>query len=321
MNIDNVYFKPQLSKKNITFNKSLPLTQKLINDLNMCLKKCFHDMIFSKIPYFLNKSVIGNNTKNNVPDSKLAALKLKAGNCLSYSYYLQNLLNKKGYKSYIIPAKPPTQYMKKGYSHISHVAVALPFNNGYIILDPSIYVKVPVILQPNQTKLIDMTSPYNTRNQVWRFTLQNINLNNINYPNKIQIPKNTPIVHGYVYSNDNLNQPIDDFKYYIREIQNPDLSITKHTNHFDDRIFIASSTDDGDPLAYTSINLQNLNLNGYNRNNYFSIINIKNIRTRNELLKWEGFSDKQAKDLGYKNPLKMKTEFLQILKKMGFTFK
>ena len=45
------------------------------------------------------------------------------------------------------------------------------------------------------------------------------------------------------------------------------------------------------------------------------------VKTRNDLLKWDGFSDKQAKDLGYKNPLKMKTEFLQILKKMGFTFK
>ena len=43
--------------------------------------------------------------------------------------------------------------------------------------------------------------------------------------------------------------------------------------------------------------------------------------TRNELLKWEGFSDKQAKDLGYKNPLKMKTEFLQILKNLGIILK
>ena len=147
MNFDDIYFKPIFSKNEIKFNKSLSLSPHLINDIDECLKKCFKDMVFSKIPYFLNKSVIGNNnTKNNVPDSKLAALKLKAGNCLSYSYYLQDLLKKKGYKSYIIPSKPPTQYMKDGYSHISHVAVALPFNNGYIILDPAIYVKIPVIL-------------------------------------------------------------------------------------------------------------------------------------------------------------------------------
>jgi hypothetical protein len=278
-------------------------------------------MVFSKIPYFLNKSVIGNNTINNVPDSKLAALKLKAGNCLSYSYYLQNLLKKKGYKSYIISSKPPTQYMKKGYSHISHAAVALPFNNGYIILDPSIYIKVPIILYPNQSKFVDMASPYIARYQVWKFTLQNINLNNISYPNKVFIPKKTPIVHGHIFEKNDLTRPTDYFKYYLREIINPDLSITKHTNHFDDRIFIASSTNAGDPLAYTSLNLKNLNLNGYNRNNHFSIINIRDIKTRNDLLKWDGLSDKQAKDLGYKNPLKMKTEFLQILKKMGFTFK
>ena len=82
MSFDNIYFKPSFSKNEIKFNKSLSLSVKLMNDIDESLKKCFKDMVFSKIPYFLDKSVIGNNTKNNVPNSKLAALKLKAGNCL-----------------------------------------------------------------------------------------------------------------------------------------------------------------------------------------------------------------------------------------------
>ena len=58
MNFYDIYFKPIFSKNEIKFNKSLSLSPHLINDIDECLKKCFKDMVFSKIPYFLNKSVI-----------------------------------------------------------------------------------------------------------------------------------------------------------------------------------------------------------------------------------------------------------------------
>ena len=277
-------------------------------------------MTFSKIPYYLNKNVMGNtnNPRMNPPNSKYSALKLKTGNCLSYSYYLQNLLKKKGYNSYIIPSKPPNQYSREGYSHLSHIAVVLPYNKGYIIMDPSIYVKEPIILEPYIKKEINMKSPYGIKNQIWTFNLQQLNENELNYSNKVSIPKKTPIVHGLIYTNDNKNQPYDYFKYYIREILNPDLSITNHTNKSDKRIFVASSTKDGNPLAYTCLNMDDLSFSGYYKMYRLPKLYLNNVKSRNELLSWYGLSDTQAKNLRYKNPLQMKTEFLEILKKMEF---
>ena len=316
--LSKFYFKPKFSKKRLEFDPSLPITIDLINDVKECLSSCFHNMVFSKLPYYTDGKFSGNisNPRKSPPDSRNSALSEGKGNCLSYSYYLKDCLEKMGYRPYIISSKPPSQYSMPGYTRCSHVAVVLPYSTGFILMDPALYVQIPVVLEYGKQRSVSMVSPYKENIQTWTFDLVN-NQENLHYDNKVVIPSQTPIVKCTSYINHDPTQKIDEFEYHIREIINPDLSITVHTNYCDERIFVASSDKEGNPIAYTCLDLDDMVMRGYNRDYHFNNLDLSsgNIDA-NKLYSWEGFSQKQCDDLQY-HPDNIIGDFSEILKKLG----
>ena len=125
-------------------------------------------------------------------------------------------------------------------------------SDGILLMDPALYVKTPVMLRFNNNFCMDVTGVYRTRNQNWCFELKKGKEYDEYDPksnNQVYIPAHTPTVYCKAIDKDS-NMEIDSFTYYLREILNPDLSITVHTNYSDGRIFVASSDNDGEPLAY-----------------------------------------------------------------------
>ena len=87
------YYKPLKTHGFLSSIKSQDVTDKLLEDvLYQCNKNC----AFSTYPYFMRKY-----------NSQKAIKKMSSGNCISLSYYIQQLLKKQKIKSYLIPATIP----------------------------------------------------------------------------------------------------------------------------------------------------------------------------------------------------------------------
>ena len=84
----------------------------------------------------------------------------------------------------------------------------------------------------------------------------------------------------------------------------------------DKRIFVASSTPNGDPLSFISLDRDTLILRGFYKMNQLDSIDLTNITDKKDFFRWSGFSNDVAKSLGYKNSLALKFDFLYILKKL-----
>tara|TARA_Y100000817_G_scaffold314803_1_gene315227 strand:- start:2162 stop:3052 length:891 start_codon:yes stop_codon:yes gene_type:complete len=199
--------------------KTCPFLNKIIDqqfeseEVQNALHECSKNCPFSTFPY----SIKGNIT------SKESLKKYGCGNCITLSMYIRDLLKKRlGLKSYLIPATIPKAYQKPGYLEISHVALAIPKSKHEIfIADPAFYFTHPISFDDNN---YPKTS---TNVNIWNDTIDNFDytkgvLQNKFTPNKWQrIPKKTNFLECSYH-----HDPLDKWRYFLREIKNPDQAIT-----------------------------------------------------------------------------------------------
>ena len=194
--------KPQVKK---THN----LKQKITNTL----EDCFDSRAFSTFPY-INKGLT----------SKQAMNKTNSGNCISLSTFIKDQLKKQyGISSHLVPATVPSYIHRDGFLDICHVALLIPINNSsYYLVDPAFYLMEPMLIH--------------TKNPINPVRAVNIHDNNLDTiyptlhtsPDRLQLnqyqtmPKHTKYCE--CYSNEKSD---DTWKYYLREIMNPDQAISK----------------------------------------------------------------------------------------------
>jgi hypothetical protein len=196
-----------LVTKSINF-KDQPVTQ---NQIIKALKVCYENTCFSTMPYIYDNY-----------NSEEAIDYTNSGNCISLSLFLKKYL-KQNYNinSTLIPASIPNMYKKEGYLPISHVALAIPKNKDEaFIADPAFYFREPIL--------------YDKKGNAGSVNSSNIyedSMEELDFASKIstvdeqlhdlqKIPKKTP----YCECNKKTN-PDDSWKYYLREVVDPDKSI------------------------------------------------------------------------------------------------
>ena len=265
---------------------------------------CIRDRLYTDIRGNLS------NPEKNPPNSRLSARKYNSGNCLSFCYYVIDRLEEMGHESYMISGSCPRKYAIDGYLHVSHVAVIVPFNEGYILLDPTLYVTKPVILKYNYKEKQNILHAYSDDPpDLWEFELLEGESKDLYYSFRnsphISIPAHTPKINVNIYDNNNNFE--SSFSYYIREILNPDLSITVHTNYSENRVVCVSTDEKANIKGYTNMKLKDRYFTGSIKKDFFTPLyfddaiteeNGKYIIDIKELSKWIGCSNAQCKRLG-----------------------
>jgi len=196
-------------------NKKLTNTFKEINEIiRLIIFECYKKCAFSTLPYFTDKY-----------NSMRAINELNSGNCVSLSYFIKNKLKKYSINSYIIPATIPKIYQRTGYLHISHVAVAIPFDNKILLIDPAFYFFNPAIFYNNRDISDQVINNINIYTNDTTKIIANYSITDSKILfNKFQsIPKNTPTINCK-FINDTYDNDI--WNYYLREITNPDEAIS-----------------------------------------------------------------------------------------------
>ena len=231
----------------ILINSQIKINKSDFSKIKNLYKKSLTEVSFSRFNYFLNSRV-----SKNIPDSKHSILRMKEGNCVAFSYYIQHKLKKLGYKSYIIPSSVPNYIHKQGYLHICHAAVVLPHSKGFILFDLSFYFSEPINIFLNKTKNIKLKNVYSQEYTDLNLYLQKGDTYDISYNDgNCIIPSDT----DYIYV-DNI---FHNNKYYLREIFNPDECITIHTNKEDKRIFYCKITKNIEIELYYAFDLNDPN--------------------------------------------------------------
>ena len=220
MDIPYVY-----SDRNLDYRKySLHLTSSLKTLLNKLARKGATNMVFTRFPYY--------NTKLSC---KKLALEYNEGNCVAFAFYMKNLLKQHNIKSYIIGGKSPEKFSRPGYREINHAAVIVPYESGYVIFDTAFYIHKAIILDKsnNFQYCNDFTNVYSMVTDEWCFKLKD---------DKINITINKLDSCGY---------------YQLKEIMNPQKSITLHTNEADKIVFRCELNNDFTSKLYYKVNLYN----------------------------------------------------------------
>jgi hypothetical protein len=197
----------------LIFGKSLKMTNNSFTTMNKTIKTkldklaklgCIN-MVFTRFPYY-------NTPRKN---SKTLSKTVKEGNCVAFAYYMKECLRINNIKSYIVGAKPPPNFAREGYNEISHSAVVAPYSDGYILFDTSFYFDKAIILNKlnNFSYTNTFKNVYSEMNDEWNFKIIN---------DRINVKINNVEVNAY---------------YELRELKNPESSITYHTNLADKTIF------------------------------------------------------------------------------------
>jgi len=184
------------------------------NILNETLRYIVENYPFSTFPYITSHLNSTNATKY-----------LKSGNCVALCIAGQEYLKERyNITSYIIPASIPKFFQEPGYLHICHVGLFIPQDKsvGYI-LDFSFYFKEPIVINLNNYSdsfFCKMHNLYTGKEEHLKYKL-NIYNKKQTFNKYQQLPKNTKYIE-ICYVND----LSDCWNYYLREIINPDKSIT-----------------------------------------------------------------------------------------------
>ena len=183
-----------------------------IGQLEVALKTCARDCPFGTFPYSIKGETSRGALKN-----------YGCGNCIALSLFIKKMLKKKhSIESSLIPATIPESYQKNGFLEISHVALAVPERGGRTyILDPAFYLKQPIVVNddnfPKETEMSDIYS-----DETCKIHYEEDHIPKTLRFNKWQsIPKNTHCIKCI-----NESKPEDKWIYFLREIINPDKSIT-----------------------------------------------------------------------------------------------
>ena len=195
-------------KKNTQTNKKI---KKSI--INKVLKETYATCSFSTIPYF----------KHNTLSSAFCLKYYHSGNCIAMSMCAQQLLKKYDIYSFLIPASIPKKYQRQGYLDISHVALCIPEEKAYYIIDCAFYFLKPIYVKysniSNKKKIQNKNIYSQNKKETIVYTGSVIDKDQI--LNDFQfIPKDTHVCNVY-YEND----PGDSWNYYIINVINPDDSI------------------------------------------------------------------------------------------------
>jgi hypothetical protein len=203
-------------------NMDLKMTKILKKKLNKIATEGCLKMVFTRFPYY--------NTKLQC---KHLALKYNEGNCVAFAYYIKHLLSKHDIKGYIVGSKPPPKFSRDGYKEISHAAVIVPYEKGFILFDTSFYFNKAIILDniENYEVSHNFTNVYSKIKDKWTFIVMN---------DKIVVKINDTFVNSY---------------YQLKELMNPQKSITIHTNNADRVVFRCEIDRDFVSKLYYKINL------------------------------------------------------------------
>jgi len=178
------------------------------------VQECYKNIAFSTFPYI-----------KNLYSSKESIKYTHSGNCIGLAMYIkQNLKKKYNITSYLIPATVPSYIMKEGYLDICHVALAIPIDyNNYFIIDPAFYFLEPIKLNLDTKRSTVVKSVQIEGFSEIEYVKSKIKkLNNKLVLNDYQtIPKNTFYCECFYTNNHS-----DTWKYFLREITNPDKSIS-----------------------------------------------------------------------------------------------
>lgn len=217
-------YKTLLTKSINIYNSEVKVTEDKILDI---MAMCYKNTAFSTFPYFYHNF-----------NSAEAMAHTKSGNCVALSLYVQQKLKEKyGINSCLIPATIPKKYQRKGYLDISHVAVLIPIDNspedtGVFIVDPAFYFLNPIEINtkdfnPKVVFSKNIYTPETNDNLIDYISIDKIivklKLLTTNYElNKWQmIKKGTYYIDCHEY-----DDPVDNWKYFLIEILNPDEAIT-----------------------------------------------------------------------------------------------
>lgn len=207
------------------FIKSTPYQSPKLNILQSALLHCYNNIPYSTFPYIFNQV-----------DSRKSLKHFNSGNSIAMCYYIKQYLKKYKIKSYLIPATLPDYLMKPEYLTIAHVAIAVPSHDNIIwILDPGLYLIDPIKIMISQISDSKINLQKNTKQfNIYDNSIELINYH-INYNsnqeklNQYQhIPKHT---YNIIFTNKQTTTKQTTtkqttWKYYLREIINPDRAIT-----------------------------------------------------------------------------------------------
>ena len=195
------------SKLNNTFQGIYKTIQSIILE---CYQKC----AFSTLPYFTDKY-----------NSLTSINELNSGNCVSLSYFIKNKLKEYSINSYIVPATIPKIYQKTGYLSISHVALAIPFDNKILLIDPAFYFFNPAIFFYNENIKGQVIKNINIYSNDKKDIIANyyVTESKIIFNDYQMIPTKTPTI-SCKFVDDIYNNDV--WYYYLREITNPDEAIS-----------------------------------------------------------------------------------------------
>jgi hypothetical protein len=250
MDIPYVYSDVDLNYKLYDFKKT-PSTITLFNKL---AKHACKKMVFTRFPYY--------NTRLSC---KTLALKHNEGNCVAFAYYMKQLLNKHKIKSYIIGGKSPEKFSRPGYGEINHAAVIVPHSTGYILFDTAFYFHKAIVLDEsnNFNDCHQFKNVYSKQEDKWCFKV---------------------LEHKIVV---NINDHSTTAYYELKELLNPQKSITIHTNKADKTIFRCEINDDFTYKFYYKINLYNNKLSVVSNKQTYIQIDLDDIQ--NNSLKLESW--------------------------------
>lgn len=220
-------------------NKNLHISQKIKTDLDKLATKGCREMVFSRFPYY-----------NSKMQCKQLAKHKKEGNCVAFSYYMQNLLKQKKLRSFIVGSKIPPKFSRDGYKEICHTAVVLPYSSGCVLFDTAFYFNKAIILDAkNDYKSCQyFTNVYSKNTDKWCFELAN---------NRINVMINDIDIDAY---------------YELKELMNPYYSITLHTNKADKTVFRCEVDKNMISKFYYKVNLWSNNLSLYSNSQSYTNI-------------------------------------------------
>jgi len=197
------------------------------------LFSCFESIAFSTYPYIMKHY-----------NSKQALRHTNSGNCVTLSLYIKQMLQHTyGIKSYLIPATVPSEIMKDDYLDICHVAVAIPINSySYYIVDPAFYFMEPIHVNINK----EHSNPIRATS-IYTDTIDTVRPVNKCLTSPLVLNDYQRIPNKSNYCECSMNDISEDtWKYFLREIINPDQAITSFfiaVRH--EPFFVSTTIEDG----------------------------------------------------------------------------
>ena len=244
-------------------------------------------------------------TNSRIPNSKYGIHRFREGNCVAFAYYTQYLLHKNGFKgAVVIGCAPPALFKRPGYHFISHAAVILPYDRGYVLFDAAFYYPRPVYISSNlrtgefKSDSLEVKNVYSGNHDTWIFDHQDT----AEYPSSSEYSKNLANIAStpYIRARFSTGFSSDECRYYLRELKNADECVTVHTNHVDKRVFYCKVTPKLDIELYYAFDLNNSS-NPRMKGRYFNrevpSIHISSDMPRKDILKWiDSFGITNPKD-------------------------